>query len=279
MTDSERRQEARKKERLALVFHYAQEKCEVNTLDVSRGGTLLQTPVLFPSGTLLILECPSLCSQGQAIRLLAKVVRATKGFTERQALSGMGLAWVRAYSSSGEEHLKEFLIDKLGYDAADTGSIQQAPTGDFVYDFPKGLEPLPSETGVSDPTRLSDYQDKREHLITMQRGRFKLDVPIIYSVHNMHYRGTLMALGPGGLAVHTKGALPFEFSKVTVRYPLESGPASPRIILFCETEMVLEQFGNEPGFFSARTLGIDELDNPTIFRMHLRALPQKYPRW
>jgi len=51
------------------------------------------------------------------------------------------------------------------------------------------------------------------------------------------------------------------------------------VILFCQAEIVVEPFSREPGIFSAKTLGIDELDNPGILRMHMRSLGQRYPRW
>lgn len=276
--DSDRRHEERKKEHLALVFHHAQERCEVHTLDLSKGGALVSTPVMFPSGTLFILECPALCAAAGGVRLLARVVRATKSFTERHGLSGVGIAWVRAYSSAGVNPLREFLIEKFGFDLVEVASVHVAPTGDAVFDFPKDAQPPRSAMAVT-PDELASYQQRREHFVTLQKGRFRLDIPVIYSVHNMHYRGTLVSLDAAGFAVATHGALPFAYSKVSVRYPLDRGPTSPRVVLFAETELVIEPFADEPGFFAARLTGIDELDSPAVFRMHLRALPGKYPRW
>jgi hypothetical protein len=43
--------------------------------------------------------------------------------------------------------------------------------------------------------------------------------------------------------------------------------------------MVVDPAGADPGFFSARTLGIDELDCPGIFKMHLRALTSRFRQW
>lgn len=274
-SERDRRQQDRRKEQLALAFHYAQERCEVQTLDLSKGGALIQTPVAFPSGTLLILESYNLCAEGKNIRLLAKVVRATSGATRRVRHTGLGLTWIRAYCSGGEETLRDFLTDKLGYPLEMTSTITQAANGDAIFDFPRDAAP----PEPADPNTVGPYHEKRERLMALQRGRFRMDISVIYSVHNMHHRGNLIAMGPGGVAVSTTGALPFDFSKVTVRYPLDKSPSSPRIILYCETELVLEPFRSEPGYFSARILGIDELDNSALFRMHLRTLPGKCPRW
>jgi hypothetical protein len=274
-SDKDRRQQDRRKEQLALVFYYAQERCEVQTLDLSRGGALIRTPVAFPSGTLLILESFNLCGEAKNVRLLAKVVRATSGATQRIRYSGVGVSWVRAYCSGSEETLRDFLVDSLGFNLETTSAITRSANGDAVFDFPRDAAP----PELADPDTVGPYQDKRERLVALQRGRFRMDIPVIYSVHNMHHRGNLVAMGPGGLALSSAGALPFDFSKVTVRYPLDNSASSPRIILYCETELVLEPFRSEPGYFSARILGIDELDNSALFRMHLRTLPGKYPRW
>jgi len=276
--DQDRRHEERKKEHLALVFNYAQERSEVRTLDVSKGGALLSTPVMFPSGTLFILECPMLCDARASLRLLARVVRSTKGFTERHSLNGVGVAWVRAYSSSGEESLREFLVDTLGFTPEEAHGVHTAPTGDAVFDFPKDSQP-PQPGRAEFSEALASYQARRERLVAMQKGRFRLDVPVIYSVHNMHYRGTLVSLSDGGFGLATRGALPFNFSKVSVRYPMEAGPTAPRVVLYGETELVLESFGDEPGYFSARLTGIDELDSPGIFRQHIKTVLVRYPRW
>jgi len=267
-----------------MVFHYAQEVCEVHTMDISRSGGLIRTPVSFPSGTLLILECAGLCDKGSGVRLLARVVRSSRGSVDQKSgHSGLGLTWVRAYSGAGRDVLREFLADKLGYEPFEVESVSISPAGDAVYDFPAALASIPRTTTTPPsplPTaRIAEYQEQRSRLMSLQKDRFRVETSVVYSVHNMHYRGTLIALGPEGLAVSTRGALPFLFAKVVVRYPLEPSPTSPRIILFCETDFVLEPFGREPGFFSARTLGIDELDSPGIFKMHMRVLGNRYPKW
>jgi hypothetical protein len=278
----DRRRQNRRKDRVALVFHYAQEKCEVNTMDVSRSGALIRTPVSFPSGTLLILECPALCAEGASVRLLARVVRASQNRGDPGSVySGLGLLWIRAYSSTGEAKLREFLTDILGFAESEIGELKQSPTGDAVFDFPSPAA-VARDTDQRAPRsqELAEYQENRERFMGFQRGRFRMEVPVVYSVHNMHYRGNLVSLGPDGIAVSSRGALPFLFSKVTVRYPLESSPTSPRVVLFAETEMVLEPFGREPGFFTARIIGIDELNNRGIFRMHLKSLTTRnFNRW
>lgn len=281
MDSTERRRQRRRKERLALVFHYAQEKCEVHTVDVSVSGALLSTPVSFPSGTLLILECPGLCTAGHSVRMLAKVVRASQRPSDlKKHYSGLGLLWIRAYASDGKDVLVDFLVDKLGIDREAPLDIGISPAGDAVYNFP-AVAPEEKREGVSpdEARRLTIYQDQREKLVAMQRGRFRVETPIIYSVHNMHYRGKLMALGNDGLAVATNGALPFQFAKVVIRYPVEDSPRSPRVVFFCETEIVVQPFSKEPGMFTARTLGLDELNSPGLLRMHMRTLAQRFPRW
>jgi len=246
---------------------------------VSQSGALVRSPVSFPSGTLLILECPNLCSEGcPAIRLLARVVRSTRGVTDKPSFTGLGLHWVRAYAGT-EESLRDFLVDKLEFEADEIGPIARAPSGDAVFDFPAVLPDTTRRPKPAPADGVSLYQDSRGRLLSMQKGRLRLESPVVYSVQNMHYRGTLVALGPEGLAVVAQGALPFLHGKVIVRYPLDTGPTAPRVILFCETEMVLKPFGKEPGLFAASILGMDEMDSPGVFRMHLRRLGNRYPRW
>jgi len=264
-----------------LVFHYAQERCDVATLNVSRSGALIRTPVAFPSGTLLILECPAVREGEPAVRVLARVVRASHGRTDVHAsYSGLGLQFIRAFSAGGQEPLLHFLVGQLGYDLTEVAGVEEAPSGDHVFDFPTseaGQDPTVAKPSKS--TELAEYQERREKMMGMQQGRFKVKTPVVYSVHNMHYRGTLFALSSEGIAISTTGALPFLFSKVVLRYPLDVSPASPRVLLFGETEAVLEEFGREPGFFSAKLQGIDELHNPGVFRMHMRSVSARYPRW
>jgi hypothetical protein len=277
---TERRRQRRRKDKVALVFHYAQEKCEVSTLDVSRSGALIRTPVSFPSGTMLILEAPGLCAEGQGVRILGRVVRASQSHPRPQhSQSGVGLTWIRAYCASGRDNLAEFLIDILGFDAGDLDSIDKSDPGDAVFDFAK-LGPLAAEQKL--PTRakqLAEYQDLRTRLVKLQAKRLRVNTSVIYSVHNMHYRGTLFSLGQEGLGVATRGALPFLYSKVIVRYPTEASPSAPRVMLFGETEMILEPFGREPGFFSVRILGIDELENRGVFGTHLKNLEKRVTPW
>jgi hypothetical protein len=277
----ERRRQKRKKEKLALVFHYAQEECDVHTLDVSRSGALIQTPVSFPSGTLLILECPGLCSEDTGARLLAKVVRAAQRPSDARMLySGLGLVWVRAYAAGGKDALRDFLIDKLGFAPEEIGDLAASPSGDAVFSFPTAVaQQTAAAWGTTEREAFQDYTQQRERLMGLQKGRFRVEMQVIYSVHNMHYRGTLFALGLEGVGMATRGALPFPHAKVTVRYPLDSSPTAPRVILFCETDVVLEPHGSEAGMFSAHIVGIDELDSAGIFRMHLRSLKNRNPLW
>ncbi len=276
---SDRRTDNRKSEQLALVFHYAQETCSVATRDVSRSGALVRSPVSFPSGTLLILECPNLCSEGSpSIRLLARVVRSTRGVADKPTFTGLGLHWVRAYAGS-EESLRDFLLDKLEFDESEIGPITRAPSGDAVFDFPTILPDRGHQPPARVSNEVSEYQEARDKLMSMQKGRLRLESAVVYSVQNMHYRGSLVALGQEGIAVLAQGALPFLHGKVIVRYPLDAAPTAPRVILFCETEMVLEPFGREPGMFAASILGMDEMDSPGVFRMHLRRLGSRFPRW
>jgi hypothetical protein len=276
---SERRTDKRKSEQLALVFHYAQETCSIATRDVSCSGALVRSPVSFPSGTLIILECPNLCSEGDpAIRLLARVVRSTRGVADKPTFTGLGLHWVRAYAHT-EEALRDFLLDKLEFDESEIGPITRAPSGDAVFDFPTILPDASPCPPVRPSDGIEQYRDARDKLLSMQKGRLRLESPVVYSVQNMHYRGTLISLGQDGIVVAAQGALPFLHGKVIVRYPLDSAPTAPRVILFCETEMVLEPFGQEPGMFAASILGMDEMDSPGIFRIHLRRLGSRLPRW
>jgi len=277
----ERRLQRRRKEQVALVFHFAQERCEASTLNVSRGGALIRAPVSFPSGTLLILECPNLCSTVPSVRLLARVVRASQGGGIWGAdITGLGLLWVRAYSAGGPEVLSEFLVDKLGFETEAVKSISQAQTGDAVFDFPS-VQPSQPEVRPSESQAefLSMHKAKQQRLESVQRGRFRLEVPVVYSIHNMHYRGTLVALDKDGLTVATEGALPFLYSTVSVRYPLDRSLTAPRVLLEGETEVLVEPAEDEPGYFSARIQSIEEYSNRGIFRMHLRKLNAGESRW
>jgi hypothetical protein len=275
----ERRTTRRRKDRIALEFNYAQQRCGVNTMDVSVSGALIRTPVAFPSGTLLILEAPSLCRVGCSVRLLAKVVRASQhGGDPGAVYSGLGLVWIRAYCSDGPSTLRRFLTDTLGHPAADQLTIQHAVSGDAIYDFPAVVAAVTTGPALTQGIRnqgFEEYQEQRNRFIRHLKGAYEIESPIIYSVNNMHYRGTLVAIGDETAAFRVRGALPFPGAKLSIRYPLDSAPTAPRLILFAVAEMVLEPFRDEAGFFSVRLDGIDEMGNRGLFASHLRMLAAK----
>lgn len=273
--DEERRAQPRRKDRIALVFSYAQKQCSVNTMDVSTTGALIRTPVSFPSGTLLILEAPSLCEEDSGIRLLARVVRASQhGGDPGAVYSGLGLTWIRAYSSHGDEHLKTFLRDVLAYPPDSDFGIDSATSGDAVYDFPGSVAtgPLPTAGRPSREARINEDRQRRRHFIDRLVGLFRVDAEVVYTVSNMHYRGTLIAVGTERLAIKAPGALPFQGAKVSVRYPLDDSPTAPRVVLHAQAEVVLGPFMNEDGVFFAQVSDVDELGNSGLFRTHLRNL-------
>ncbi len=273
--NEERRSQPRRKDRIALVFNYAQEQRAVNTMDVSPTGALIRTPVAFPSGTLLILEAPSLCAADTGVRLLAKVVRASQHGGDPGALySGLGLTWIRAYCARGEGHLKTFLTEVLGFPPKAEVGIGATSTGDAVYDFPAspiaGVLPVFSENTNRDEEEA--YVERKNVLADRLTDLLKVDARIVYSVSNMHYRGTLIAISREQLAVMVRGALPFLGAKVSVRYPLEDSPTAPRIIIHAVTELVLEPFRQEAGVFHALVSKFEEKDSQGLFRTHLNTL-------
>ncbi len=270
----ERRAQPRRKDRVALVFSYSQQQCSVNTMDVSTTGALIRTPVAFPSGTLLVLEAPSLCQEDGNVRILAKVVRASQHRGDPGSVySGLGLMWIRAFSGRGVDHLRTFLADVLGFSEADTMLIGSTSTGDAVYDFNGPPEPPPGPLRrTTQAERLEEYRERREEFASHLEGHFRLNAPVVYSVSNMHYRGSLIAVGTKRLAVLVRGALPFQGAKVSVRYPLDLTPTAPRIIMHAQTEAVLEPFMQEGGMFLARIDDVDEMGNRGLYRAHLKNL-------
>jgi hypothetical protein len=139
---------------------------------------------------------------------------------------------------------------------------------------------LPTSPVTSKTENHESFEERKALFADRLTELFKVDTAIIYSVSNMHYRGTLLAIGPKQLAVMARGALPFIGSKVSVRYPLEDSPTSPRIVVHALTEMVLEPFGQEAGVFHAMISKVDELGNRGLFRTHLRNLnSSRTERW
>lgn len=270
----ERRAQPRRKDRVALVFSHAQKQCSVNTMDVSTSGALIRTPVAFPSGTLLILEAPSLCAEDSGVRILAKVVRASSHGGDAGAVySGLGLTWVRAFSARGTDYLQNFLGDVLGFSEPAALVIGSSSTGDAVYDFSSGPEAAPAATRqTTQAERLEEYRQRREQFAAQLEGHFRVNAPVVYSVSNMHYRGSLIAVGTKRLAVVVRGALPFQGAKVSVRYPLDPSPTSPRVLIHAQTETVLEPVLQEAGMFLARISDVDEMGNRGLYRAHLRNL-------
>ncbi len=280
MADAEnRRINHRKSKELELTFHYGQEHSQVSTLDVSRSGALLKTHVMFPSGTLFILETVQENGDVPPIRLLARVARAAPSPRLSENRNGMGVQWVRAFSKGGADELLEFLKTHMGYGIEISSAIKLLPSGDAVFDFPPLASSMEPFTPTDRTPLAASYRTLRERFLSMLRGRFRVRVPVVYTVHNMHYRGTLIALGAEGLAVATQSAMPFPSSRVQVRYPIEYSDKAPRIGLFGETEMILEPVESDPGYFSVRIEGIDEHEHEGLFKLHLRQLAQKTRRW
>jgi hypothetical protein len=159
--------------------------------------------------------------------------------------------------------------------------------GDAIYDFPILLAPrrvrpapaaevAPAAVTVPEPAPISPLAVRDplglRKLHAVQRGRFPVLAPVVFSVDNMHYQGRATTIGPDGLTVESTTGLPVQFCRVAVRYPLSTGKMGERVVLYGEVDMVVEGAPGEPGIFNMHLTGLDELDNPGAFRSYLRHL-------
>ncbi|GEM_PF-5930091 len=274
---SERRGSNRRHDRLTFVFHYLQRHVKLETIDLSLDGAMLESPIVFPSGTLMVLEYFGGQPGDQGIRLLARVMRVTRSYRGYSSSCGLGVNWLRAYTLGPRAHLHEFLIESLGYPESVMDGCVTTSAGLTSVTL-HSVETAPSPAAAEDRSKEAGL--KMSRFGTMQKGRFRLDLPVTYSMGNMHYRGNVVSVGSSGVGLVSQGSLPFATAKVVVRFPLGDAHDSPKVLLFTEVEMVAEPSSpGGAGAFSARIYGIDELDAPGGFKAFLKQASAKMSVW
>jgi hypothetical protein len=227
---------------------------------------------------MVVLETP--CPRGcpTPIRLLARVVRGAEDSAAGASGSFVGIAWLRAFAKGPVDHLVEFLAGTLGVPTDQPLSTGRNPAGDCYFEF------QPSAVSTQPPTQPCAAVDERSMLqrqrfLELQRGRFRVKAPVLYSINNVHHRGQLVALGERGFAVVTQSAMPYSMAQVTLRYSPQIRGREGRFIIYGETQLVLDAKGAESGMFSVQITSLDELGRPGWFKLHLRDLGQETPVW
>ncbi len=262
-----------------MVLLLGQDRFDVITEDVSAVGASLKGPVSFPRGTMVVLEtaCPLGCPN--PIRLVARVIRGAEDSTAPGAgVPTVGIAWVRAFNSGPDDHLAAFLCDTLGIPEQATLTLEHTPSGDPLYDFGSGLS-RPPAAHRGDSVLEAQARSDRLRFLELQRGRYRVHDPVVYSINNVHHQGHLIALGSSGAAVSTRSALPFENTPVTIRYVSEKSGNQERFILHGNAEWLLDSLGKEPGVFSLRFTRIEEVKVGGFIR-HIHDLrSQETPLW
>jgi len=278
VSDKDRRSARRSETHVAMVLLLGSDRYDVITADVSEAGASLSAPVVFPRGTMVVLEAP--CPRGCAtpIRLLARVIRGAEDSAAGPGGSSVGIAWLKAFAKGPSDHLEEFLTGTLCVLSDDPLATSRNPAGDCYYEFR-----VPARNASAPPQPASAADDRsfhqRQRFLELQRGRFRVKAPVLYSINNVHHRGQLVALGERGYAVTTQSAMPFSMSQVSLRYSPQIRGLEGRFIIYGETQMVLDAKEAEQGMFSVQITSLDELGRPGWFKLHLRDLGQDTPVW
>jgi len=279
--DHERRAETRHRESIRFVFHHAARRTAVSTSNVSQSGAFFVATSSFPAGTLLVLEFPEAIYGCPGLRIMAKVAHARRGFPVKGKDAGMGVRWVRAFCAGGSKPLSQFLVEILGFSRENLGRINENELGDAIFDFPtqrtpgqRRPEPAAQPRTTPPPPQPRD-EAGHQRIRTIQRGRFSVYAPVVFSIDNMHYQGRATSISSDGLTIETTTGLPTQFCRVAVRYPLRTGRLGERVVLFGEVDRVAAAGPGEPGTFNVMLTGLDELDNPGAFRSFLRGLAKE----
>ncbi|MFH1530218.1 MAG: PilZ domain-containing protein [Pseudomonadota bacterium] len=280
--DYERRSETRQRESIRFVFNHAARRTAVSTSNVSKSGAFFVATSSFPAGTLLVLEFPEAIYECPGLRIMAKVAHARRGFPVKGKDAGMGVRWVRAFCAGGTEILARFLAEVLGFPPEVLGRVVENELGDAIFDFPAHRSPRrgrpePAAAQPQAAPQPASPRDEAGHLriSAIQRGRFSVYAPVVFSIDNMHYQGRATSIGSDGLTIETVTGLPTQFCRVAVRYPLRTGRLGERVVLFGEVDLVVGAGPGEPGIFNVVLTGLDELDNPGAFRSFLRGLAKE----
>ncbi len=283
--DYERRGEDRRQESIRFVFHHAARRTAVTTSNVSRSGAFFYAAANFPAGTLLVLESPEPIYGCKGLRIMAKVAHARRGFPVKGKDAGMGIRWVRAFCAGGKEALGKFVVQVLGLPKEAASRVSENELGDAIFDFPspgtvRPRRTQPAVTTGHAPPEPAPPRDEAGHqkIRAIQRGRFPVYAPVVFSVDNMHFQGRATSIGPDGLTIETTTKLPNAFARAAVRYPLQTGRLGERVVLFGEVDLVAGGGPGEPGIFNVLLTGLDELDNPGAFRSYLRGLAKEAQR-
>lgn len=280
--DQDRRAETRHTESIRFVFNHAARRSTVVSTNISRSGAFFLATSNFPAGTLLVLEFPESVYGARGLRIMAKVAHSRRGFPVKGKDMGMGVRWVRAFCAGGVDTLGRFLKGVLGLPGEAVLQVTKSELGEAVYDFPaidssrdSQSTPAPTEAEKSAPATLTKDHLGHQKLQAVQRTRFLVRAPVVFSLDNMHYQGRATSIGPDGLTVETAMGLPSQFCKVTVRYPLHPGRLGERVLLFGEVDLVVQGAAGQPGVFNVTLTGLDEQDDPGAFRSYLRGLARE----
>ena len=277
--DQDRRAETRYQESIRFVFNHAARRSTVVSTNISRSGAFFLATSNFPSGTLLVLEFPESVYGARGLRIMAKVAHSRRGFPVKGKDMGMGVRWVRAFCAGGVETLSRFLKGVLGLPDEAILQVTKSELGEAIYDFPALSTPLDRRSEglapkVGDAAPAAPPRDHLGHqkLQAILRTRFPVHTPVVFSLDNMHFQGRATSIGPDGLTIETAMGLPSQFGRVTIRYPLRLGRLGERVLLFGEVDLVVQGHSGQPGVFNVLLTGLDEQDDPGVFRSYLRGL-------
>jgi hypothetical protein len=269
--ENDRREDIRASLRVSFLLKFAGKSTKIITHDISRSGALIQGRIIFPVGTLLVLEHPGFNQpQGGAVRVrfLVRVVNSRRGFPVKGEDSAMGVSWIRAFSDFGQAELRVFLGKLFRFSDLQLDQIQETSSSTY-FDFSgvKSLKDIEHPAFVMPKRGIRRNSGKdQERIEALNANRYTIDIGVVYGVDNVHYKGRAVFIGKDGLTIVPSQALPKAYSKCVIRFPLKTGRMGDKVLLYGDIEAVVDSMGSGEPCFSVKVERMDEGDTPGAYR-------------
>ncbi len=281
--DHDRRRAPRRSILLRLAFDYADKAVKCVATNINHLGTFINTQVVPPVGTRLVLAYTSDKAPAQSILFKAVVVRVVHQTLRASRTPGMAVAFDEIASTGGADHLCKFLDSSMQCRPGDYDRAEFA-TNDAGY---AALRVEGADTGGSEARHVHEKRLKdgkylptdgheTENLMRKFTGterrrnpRFSVRVDVSFYCGDIPFLGSVLNISQSSLFMQTDHDIPAVGTNVSLKFPLAEAP-DPQYVRIDGTICRHWDPSNEalPGY-AVHFDHVGELGRRGIFQMYL----------
>lgn len=294
-----RRQHVRVSKEVDFYCYVDGQRFDSASVDISAGGAFLSTADELRIGAVVLIFPKPEKGKDNPAMLVGRVVRA-----QAQAPQGLGVRWDGCISKQGVQGIADFLADYLEIDAATLPTPDEVVMGSKVaaYEFGKGRFYVPSvgelpdleqvaATGQIDPVgwaglatpqpeallARSRYSHSQESgavttILSRQRGRLPVSVPVELVVDDMKHTGRITALGITSIYVSMPKQAEVVRGQVRVFFPVPIEKPPLVIRLHCEVMRKDRPTRVDAGGLDLAVRMIEQRQHPGVFERYVKFL-------